>query len=331
MDLDDAEIVRLYCEEDLNLSKIAGLFGVSSKAIRNHLVWKNVSIRSYKGHPGEKNPFYGKTHTDEVRRKISLARGGTGKPNSETVKERKQSRDAAYHKKHRQTRIEYARCYRKAHRSECCEKERKYRQSHKVERRARERGYYLQLKTREMEFFGPCARCGEALPELLVVDHINEDGADRRRNGERSGWVLLREFEAFGWPDDLKKTYQHLCHNCNIKKHREFLRNRRSNTKHAIYSRRYRERARSGVIEMLGGKCECCGEADQEVLTIDHRKGNGAELREAGEPIGQLLYKKIIRIGLPDAFETYQLLCFNCNFALGSFGYCPHQTGSKLL
>jgi hypothetical protein len=61
-----------------------------------------------------------------------------------------------------------------------------------------------------LEYYGPrCACCAEDHVLLLTIDHINNDGAeDRKNNNLASMWetVVKREF-----PD----TFQVLCMNCN--------------------------------------------------------------------------------------------------------------------
>ena len=78
------------------------------------------------------------------------------------------------------------------------------------------------------------------------------------------------------------------------------------------------------VINGYGGKCACCGEKQIEFLSVDHANGDGAEeRRKLGKKINSgALYRMIIRENFPD---RYQILCFNCNMALGFFGYCPHR------
>lgn len=75
------------------------------------------------------------------------------------------------------------------------------------------------------------------------------------------------------------------------------------------------------VVSEYGGKCECCGEMSVEFLTIDHIKGGGTKHRE--EIGSNSMYKFLKKNGFPK--DDYRLLCFNCNCARGSFGYCPHQ------
>lgn len=63
-----------------------------------------------------------------------------------------------------------------------------------------------------------CARCGETDPAVLVVDHVNDDGAAHRGRGKRK----LVFFEVYadvirrGFPPD----FQILCANCNVRKER---------------------------------------------------------------------------------------------------------------
>lgn len=79
------------------------------------------------------------------------------------------------------------------------------------------------------------------------------------------------------------------------------------------------------VFERYGGAhCECCGEANEVFLTVDHIGGGGAKhrrevLRGKG---GEALYRWLKKNGFP---EGYRVLCFNCNFAYHRLGCCPHQ------
>ena len=65
-----------------------------------------------------------------------------------------------------------------------------------------------------------CACCGETIPLLLTIDHINNDGAKHRRqlSGSRTGKVGAWFYK---WLVDngLPPVYQTLCWNCNMGKH----------------------------------------------------------------------------------------------------------------
>lgn len=69
------------------------------------------------------------------------------------------------------------------------------------------------------------------------------------------------------------------------------------------------------VIIAYGGKCNCCNESNYEFLIINHtnnKQGSGGKL-----------YRWLIKNNFPK--DNYQLLCYNCNFSKGFFGYCPHN------
>ena len=71
------------------------------------------------------------------------------------------------------------------------------------------------------------------------------------------------------------------------------------------------------IVAGYGGSCSCCGATELEFLTIDHIHGRDGVKRERG------LYRRLIREGFPS--DELRLLCMNCNFSLGRYGYCPHK------
>jgi hypothetical protein len=81
---------------------------------------------------------------------------------------------------------------------------------------------------------------------------------------------------------------------------------------------RYRER----VLNHYGHKCACCGEDRYEFLSVDHMNGDGAAHRRVIGG-GKAIYRWLVKHNFPDGF---QILCHNCNFAMGAYGYCPHHT-----
>ena len=63
---------------------------------------------------------------------------------------------------------------------------------------------------------GLCKDCGENNPLVLVLDHINNDGATDRREGRgQGGYKLYAKLRKANWP---KEDLQLLCHNCNYLK-----------------------------------------------------------------------------------------------------------------
>lgn len=78
------------------------------------------------------------------------------------------------------------------------------------------------------------------------------------------------------------------------------------------------------ALDAYGNCCACCGETEDAFLTFDHIGGWGAEHRRTiGEGYAKLEYW-LHKHKYPD---TIQLLCWNCNCAIGIRGYCPHQRG----
>lgn len=63
-----------------------------------------------------------------------------------------------------------------------------------------------------------CVCCGETMPSMLTLDHVNNDGAKHRKENKAAaaGRGLLLWCIANNFP----KTMQVLCYNCNISKYR---------------------------------------------------------------------------------------------------------------
>ena len=76
------------------------------------------------------------------------------------------------------------------------------------------------------------------------------------------------------------------------------------------------------MVEAYGGRCACCGDANIEFLCIDH-KGNWGHSDEKNSRGGKGLYLRLKRLNYPK--DRYRLLCHNCNFSIGIYGYCPHH------
>ena len=81
--------------------------------------------------------------------------------------------------------------------------------------RGRARHRLLRLATFEAYGGAKCACCGEGTHEFLGIDHLNDNGAEERRQGFASGGAAFyRRLQKLGYPPG----YQILCHNCNMAK-----------------------------------------------------------------------------------------------------------------
>src|SRR5258708_2811635 len=93
--------------------------------------------------------------------------------------------------------------------------------------------------------------------------------------------------------------------------------------KHANELREARKQVvRNAVIAAYGNKCACCSETIKEFLSVDHVNGGGGKHRKE---IGgtEAFYYWLRRHGFPQ--DEFRLLCMNCNFSFGMYGYCPHN------
>ena len=93
------------------------------------------------------------------------------------------------------------------------------------------------------------------------------------------------------------------------------------------YARQYAAKFRQQVLNVYGHKCACCGESRQEFLQVDHANNDGKQHRELTGG-GHTFYKWVVRKGCPR--DGFRLLCCNCNFSRGRYGYCPHEKEKSL-
>jgi hypothetical protein len=80
---------------------------------------------------------------------------------------------------------------------------------------------------------------------------------------------------------------------------------------HNHLQRKYRNKIRMKIIELLGGKCVRCGFSDIRALQIDHVNGDGYKDRRRYNC--DVKYRKTLK-EIKDGSKRYQLLCANCNW-----------------
>lgn len=164
---------------------------------------------------------------------------------------------------------------------------------------------------------GSCP-CGEQEHDFLVVDHVNDDGAEHRRLLRASGLSSASIYREIRDGKETRK-YQLLCWNCNFKKIPARIKD--SLRPAVIWERRYREKLRLAALAKTGMACACCGENDVQVLTIDHVHGGGNIHRKlVGGVFGVF---RLIRD--TDDMSAFQTLCWNCNLSKGFHGACAHK------
>jgi len=156
--------------------------------------------------------------------------------------------------------------------------------------------------------------------DALHLDHINNDGAKKRRLG-LSGLNLHRYLIKNNFP----LGYQVVCANCNQLKEGLRQEAKRSNAPSNVSAKKYRERIKYVVIAYYShGLVRCANPyqihsegdpylTDVRVLTIDHIDDfGGAHRREIGHrESGTFFYRWLIENKLPDGF---QVLCMSCQW-----------------
>ncbi len=82
----------------------------------------------------------------------------------------------------------------------------------KAREEARQKREVFRLEAFEKYGGAFCSCCGESRTECLTFDHVNQDGAEKRRNGETVGVRFYREL----CDSPLRSDIRVLCFNCNV-------------------------------------------------------------------------------------------------------------------
>lgn len=84
-----------------------------------------------------------------------------------------------------------------------------------------------------------------------------------------------------------------------------------------------KKRVRLEALSHYGGKCNCCGESREILLSLDHINGDGHN------------WKITTRKDLPRYLRTLgwptdiQVLCYNCNFSKRKLAMCPCKVDTQ--
>lgn len=176
------------------------------------------------------------------------------------------------------------------------------------------------LRSAALDAYGrECACCGESIERFLTIDHVNDDGAEHRKEIGKS---LYRWLKTHSYPEGFRV----LCSSCNAGRYING-----GNCPHSApvqepssHEQRYRRKLKAETFDVYGGKCACCEEAEITFLCIDHINNDGAShRREVGHTLASMC-RWLRDRGYPDG---YQVLCFNCNDGKHwNGGVCPHHT-----
>lgn len=132
--------------------------------------------------------------------------------------EKKRNWTKSYYQKHKEAINIRAREWKKNHYEQYVLISGEWRQKNKEYRRKQNREYLRKLRNKVLTHYGgnppKCTCCGETEIEFLTIDHINNDGAEHRRQIGRYKSVGSNFYK---WlkQNNFPKGFQVLCYNCN--------------------------------------------------------------------------------------------------------------------
>ena len=171
-----------------------------------------------------------------------------------------------------------------------------------------------------------CSRCNRDLPDddFYEWDHrkTTQCKACKRKRTAFYNDLHREKRQCFHCAKPLQADEKALCADCKAKRRAYYYQNHQQQLQNG---KKRRLDSKQKAFDAYGGAvCKCCGETHLEFLTIDHIDGKGASHRRSiGNSGGHNFYRWLRTNGYPPG---YQVLCFNCNFAKGHFGKCPHET-----
>ncbi len=136
-------------------------------------------------------------------------------------------------------------------------------------------------------------------PRSLAAQLSRKRGNERWRRKHRAQYNNLHKITNRRWREANRERYRSSARRC------------AQNLKYAAMS----FYSRSAIPF-----CNCCGETLPEFLTIHHINNNGAAHRRKDKS-ANTIYRWLKQHNYPPGFSV---LCWNCNTAMGYFGYCPH-------
>lgn len=172
-----------------------------------------------------------------------------------------------------------------------------------------------------------CSGCEKYLP-LDTFYKWDDRKVSRCKKCKRSATAcrhsrLKTERKCLGCEKPLKRKEKSLCKNCKARAREKYHANGDQNR---AASRERAFQLKLATFDAYGGCiCKCCEETEPMFLTIDHINEDGAAHRQSlgGKHMaGKHFYNWLKKNNYPPGF---QVLCFNCNFAKGHFGICPHE------
>jgi len=185
---------------------------------------------------------------------------------------------------------------------------------------------YLILLYYSYDIKPECSCCKEPIKEFLILDHINNwNSCFQKFDNIRAGVMLYKWLLKNNFP--FEDELQILCYNCNFSKRnkKECIHKRKIPLNPLTKNQKYYSKLKYETMKYYSNtvSCKCCGENELEFLSIDHINGKGKIQRERTGGNGNKFYRWLKKNNYPKL--DLQILCMNCNSALGHYKFCPHK------
>lgn len=171
--------------------------------------------------------------------------------------------------------------------------------------------FYVKYKTPRIIRYSECKKC-----RLEITRNYNKK--PERREYAQSYYQKNKDTIRSKQNEYYKENKEHV-----TKLKKDWLQNNKEKRQDTI--RKYNKKLREQFLDMYGRVCVCCGETHVEFLTIEHKLGQRG-IKRSKKETGKFAYLTAIQEYRPD---LYEVLCMNCNFSKGRYGYCPHHKENK--
>jgi hypothetical protein len=227
-----------------------------------------------------------------------------------------------YYQDHREEIIKKVKVYQIKHEKHIKAQKRQNRQLNRSKIATRSSEYYLQnrekIKQRIYEYqhkirseaiiaYGPRCPCGETRETALTIDHIDQNGAQHRKEIGHGGTKFYRWLRRNGYPSGFRV----LCWNCNLLAYLETKdESKMSQSWDAKWFRKDHLITKQKLVALLGGECVICGKTDLRILTIHHKNHDGATIRREVSRSTRIIRRSILKSGDLSGLECR---CLSCN------------------
>lgn len=156
-----------------------------------------------------------------------------------------------------------------------------------------------------------CSCCGEQRVEFLVIDHIEGNGPEHRKEvGDNIySWLKVNKYPL---------GFQVLCYSCNWRKGGAKKKPQKTSPRNEL------KRKALGKLSNGNPRCACCGQTDLAVLLTSYMgESRVTFMKELGlRDSAEVVHKWICN---NDAQHAFQVRCCNCAQSIAINGYCPHS------